>query len=205
MIRIARPKSRTLAMVALPVVAVAVTVPTVAMATAGSPDVFKGCLTSSGDLYGVALNPTSDPDCSGGLLHPAGTLISWNQQGVQGVQGAASTVPGPVGPTGLTGATGPQGPAGAAGAAGAPGKNGVSGYRMVKAVGKAKARTAATYTVMCKDGRMALGGGMNGTSDLILNGSSPTADAKGWIVRVTNVATKNRPVQVFVTCAFATN
>ena len=62
-------------------------------------------------------------------------------------------------------------------------------------------RTVATYTVKCKDGRYALGGGMTGGSQFILNGSGPTADAKGWVVRVTNVDTKAHKLGVYVTCA----
>ncbi|HVE24213.1 MAG TPA: hypothetical protein VNC22_02360, partial [Sporichthya sp.] len=68
---------------------------------------------------------------------------------------------------------------------------------------KAAPRTVATYTVHCKDGRYALGGGMNGAPELILNGSGPTGDAKGWTVRATNVATTAKKIKVYVTCAFA--
>lgn len=201
MIRIARLKARSLAIVALPVVAVAITVPTVAMAVdPPSPNEFKGCLTAAGELFNVQLNPAEALDCNR-VLEADGTEISWNQTGVQGAQGAT----GAAGAAGTAGVAGAAGAVGLTGPAGAAGKNGVSGYKMVAAKGKAAARTAATYTVMCKDGRVALGGGMNGTSDLILNGSGPTADAKGWTVRVTNVATKARTVRVYVTCALATS
>ncbi|MBA3742925.1 hypothetical protein [Sporichthya sp.] len=196
MIRIARPKARSLAIVALPVVAVAITVPTVAMAVDPEPaTVFKGCLFD-GEISRVTTGTA--PTCTGmgPLSLGTGEAVSWNQQGPVGVTGAA-------GAAGAAGTQGVAGVAGTVGAQGPAGKNGVAGYRMVATQTKAKARTAATYTVKCKDGRYALGGGMNGTSDLVLNGSGPTPDAKGWIVRVTNVATKNRTIQVYVTCAFA--
>lgn len=197
MIRIARPKARTLAMVALPVVAVAITVPTVAMAVDPEPAVFKGCLFE-GEISRVVT--TGTPDCTdmGPVLGPDvdGTLISWNQQGLAGATGTA----GPQGPQGLPGA---QGLTGTQGVQGPAGKNGVSGYKMVAASTKAKARTAATYTVLCKDGRVALGGGLSGaTADIILNNSGPTPDAKGWTVRATNVSTKKRAITIYVTCAF---
>ncbi len=213
MIRIARPKARMLALVALPVVAVAVTVPTMAMALDSSDKVFKGCLFE-GEISRVTEGTA--PSCTGmgGGLFPdgVGSAITWNQQGVPGTNGTNGTngkdayeVAKANGYTGtaLQWLTSLRGLPGAKGVDGAAGKNGVSGYKMITAATKAKPRTAATYTVKCRDGRMALGGGMNGTSDLILNGSGPTADAKGWVVRVTNVAQKSRAVQVYVTCAFA--
>ena len=205
MTRLARPKLRTLGTVALPIVAVAVAVPTVAMAVNGSSaPVFKGCLTSGGELFNVQLDPTSALDCNR-LLEPDGTEVSWNSQGPTGATGATGPA-GPTGPTGAVGAAGAAGPAGVAGAVGArgpAGKNGVSGYTLLATKGKAAPRTAASYTVKCKDGKFALGGGMTGTSDLILNGSGPTPDAKGWVVRVTNVGQQARTVNVYVTCAVA--
>ena len=216
MIRIARPKLRTLGVVALPIVAVAITVPTVAMAVdPPAPKVFKGCLFE-GKISNVAT--TGSPDCTdmGGLLGTEdGELISWNEQGVAGTNGTNGTngkdaheVAKANGFTGtalewLTSLRGLPGAKGAPGTNGTNGKNGVSGYTMLATKGKAAPRTAATYTVKCKDGKYALGGGMNGTSDLILNGSGPTADARGWIVRVTNVGQKARTVNVYVTCAVA--
>jgi hypothetical protein len=219
MIRIARPKARTIALVALPLAAVAVTAPTVALALdSPSTNVFKGCLRPDGSLDSVKKNPTTAPDCGAkfGLPSiPAGEVITWNQQGVKGdtgAAGAASTVAGPAGRSayqiavdaGFDG-TVTEWLASLKGTNGNAGRNGVTGYRMVATQTKAKARTAATYTVKCKDGRYALGGGLNGTSDLILNGSGPTPDAKGWVVRVTNVAAKSRTVHVYVTCAYATS
>ncbi|WP_019874353.1 hypothetical protein [Sporichthya polymorpha] len=210
----ARP-ARTLALVALPVVAIAITAPTVAIALDSSPSpVIQGCLRPDGSIDKVAVDPANAPDCSAELLKPAGTVISWNQQGPAGTNGANGTngtngkdayqvakangFPG----TQLEWLTSLRGLPGAPGAKGADGKDGVSGYRMVVAETKAKARTSATYTVKCSGGRVALGGGMNGTAEMILNGSGPTADAKGWTVRVTNVATKKAPISVYVTCAF---
>jgi hypothetical protein len=213
MIRIARPKLRTLGVVALPIVAVAVTVPTVAMAVdPPSSAVFKGCLLD-GAISRVTT--TGTPSCTGmgSLLDPqTGELVTWNEQGVAGTNGTNGTngkdayeVAKANGFTGtaLEWLTSLRGTPGPRGANGTNGKNGVSGYTMLATKGKAAARTAATYTVKCKDGKYALGGGMNGTSDLILNGSGPTGDARGWIVRVTNVGQKARTVNVYVTCAIA--
>jgi hypothetical protein len=194
MARIARPKLRTLALVAAPVAAVAITVPTVAMATGGSSSVFKACLQPDGTINSVSVD-SADPDCSNGIL-PDGQVVTWNQQGVQGAQGIQ-------GIPGIAGLPGAQGVQGATGATGPAGKNGVSGYKMVIAATKAAPRTVATYTVHCKDGRYALGGGMTGAPELILNGSGPTGDAKGWTVRATNVATTAKKIKVYVTCAFA--
>ena len=202
--RIARPKGRTLGLVALPVVAVAVAVPTVAVALDSSSTVFKGCLRD-GKIDSVTTGSTA-PTCEAtGLFSTAGTPISWNQQGVPGTNGTngATGSTGAIGATGPAGPAGPTGPTGATGPAGAKGRNGVSGYVMQATKAKAAARTAATYTVKCKDGKVALGGGMNGTSDVILNGSGPTPDARGWVVRVTNMAQKARTVHVYVTCAVA--
>jgi hypothetical protein len=204
MIRIARPKLRTLGIVALPIAAVAITVPTVAMAIGGSPAVFQGCLYQ-GDISRVTTSTTA-PDCTGmgGGILPSGvgTLITWNEQGVQGAAGPGG-VAGPAGPAGPAGSAGPAGAAGAIGLTGPAGKNGVSGFQLINTHTRAAARTAATYTVHCPTGKYALGGGMSGTSDLVLNGSSPTSDAKGWVVRVTNVGQKNRTIHVYVTCAVA--
>lgn len=213
MIRIARPKLRALGVVALPVVAVAITVPTVAMAIDPPvPTVFKGCLLD-GEISRVTTGDT--PTCTGmgTLLDPAtGELVTWNQQGVAGTNGTNGTngkdayeVAKANGFTGtaLEWLTSLRGLPGAKGANGINGKNGVSGYTMLATKAKAAARTAATYTVRCKGGKVALGGGMNGTSDLILNGSGPTGDARGWVVRVTNVGQKARTVNVYVTCAVA--
>lgn len=216
MFRIPRPTLRTVGIAALPLAAVAITVPTMAIAIESTPaNVFQGCLFN-GEISQVTTGTA--PTCTdmGGLLGTDdGTPISWNEQGVPGTNGAN-------GSNGTNGkdayevakANGFQGTAlewlaslrglpGAKGATGANGKNGVSGYTMLATQAKAAPRTAASYTVKCKDGKFALGGGMNGTSDLILNGSGPTADARGWIVRVTNVGQKARTVNVYVTCAIA--
>ncbi len=53
MIRIARPKARTLAMVALPVVAVAITVPTVAIAVGESATPCSGAASTTAEIYRV--------------------------------------------------------------------------------------------------------------------------------------------------------
>lgn len=200
MIRIARPKARTLALVALPVVAVAITVPTVAMALENSTT-FKGCLTGDGELYKVTVGSGSvtDPVCDEGLLGREGDVVSWNQVGQNGAAGAtgAAGVAGPVGPRGVAGA------AGAAGLKGANGANGVSGFKLVTAKTKVPARTAATYKVACPAGKVALGGGGTGNSKIILNGSVPLAGATGWEVSVTNVDTKPRSLRVYTTCASA--
>lgn len=214
MIRIARPKARTLAVVALPVVAVAITVPTVAMATgADTGHVYAGCVVD-----GILGGPSSIQNIQIDAATPSctsGTLITWNQKGVAGADGTAGAA-GAAGKSAYqvavdSGYVGTQvqwlaslrGPAGLTGPAGSSTAGGVNGYKMLTVPAKAAARTAATYTIKCKDGRYALGGGMNGTSDLILNGSGPTADAKGWTVRVTNVAQKSKKMSVYVSCAFA--
>jgi hypothetical protein len=214
MTRIPRPTLRTVGIAALPLAAVAITVPTMATAIESTPaTVFKGCLFD-GEISRVTTG--SAPTCTGmgdGLFPDGvGTAISWNEQGVPGTNGTNGTngkdayevakANGFQG-TALEWLTSLRGLPGAKGVTGANGKNGVSGYTMLATRAKAAPRTAATYTVKCKDGKVALGGGMNGTSDLLLNGSGPTADARGWIVRVTNVAQKARTVNVYVTCAVA--
>lgn len=57
-------------------------------------DTYYGCLTPSGSLSRIAVNPTEPPDCAGNQ-----TLISWNQQGPQGQ----------IGPQGEQGPPGPAG------------------------------------------------------------------------------------------------
>jgi hypothetical protein len=65
-----------------------------AVATAApTPNVYKGCLSGTGVLYNVHVNPAKAPTCR---THDK--QITWNQTGPTG----------PAGPTGAPGAAGPR-------------------------------------------------------------------------------------------------
>ena len=147
-------------------------------ASSPSANVYKGCLSSTGALYNVHLNPSKAPTC---WLHDK--QITWNQTGPTGPAGAtgAAGAAGPqglkgdtgaAGPTGTDGAAGPQGlkgDTGAAGPTGAPGAAGPQGptgpAAQVTTVMPQKTYTfggrsgGALVFVDCPDGYRATGGG----------------------------------------------
>ena len=93
------------------------------------------------------------------------TDVTWGQEGPQGPPGPQ----GPQGPQGTQGAQGPQGPAG------------VSGRVVVQAAVNASGAALA----QCPQGKVALGGGYNGTGGAEASFDGP-ADAlgagQGWLV-----------------------
>ena len=104
-----------------------------AVATAApTADVYQGCLSGTGALYNVHVNPSKAPTC-----WSRDKQITWNQTGPAGPTGAGGAMgpqglkgdTGPAGAVGADGAMGPQGPTGAIGPAGAQGLKGDIGLQ----------------------------------------------------------------------------
>lgn len=100
-----------------------------------SANVYQGCLSRTGTVYNVHLNPSTAPTC-----RRNDKQITWNQTGPTGPSGpTGATGPqglkgdtGPAGATGADGATGSQGPKGDTGPAGATGADGATGPQGAK-------------------------------------------------------------------------
>ena len=173
------------------------------------------------------------PEGPMGPMGPAGPVGPSGATGATGAAGAVGPMGpegrvGPVGPAGpagaagATGAMGPAGPAGPAGAAGAAGPMGpmgpmgpagVSGLQVVSAYAfpvptNVAAFASATATATCPAGKVAIGGGFEGSGDawfMYLYASYPSAP-NAWTVSLKNrdTSAKNSvQVRVYAVCAAA--
>ena len=99
--------------------------------------------------------------------------------------------PGAQGARGTDGAAGSSGPQGPAGPQGLPGKDGGFDAPKIKVVEGVPATVPAGGVLdvwaMCPPGSVAIGGGSEGLH-LLVAGSAPTYDSKGWRVTLDNIA-----------------
>lgn len=156
----------------------------VAFAAIPSNGVISGCYTKSGGTLRVI-------DSTTGTCSSKETSLNWNQTGPQGPTGpvgpagsagaagadgadGADGATGPAGPTGPTGPTGPAGPIGATGPAG----SGITGYQVIEADGPSGVFSSAS--ILCPQGKRALGGGGRASMNGVLTESQPTFGGFGW-------------------------
>jgi hypothetical protein len=182
-------------------------------ASSPSANVYKGCLSSTGALYNVHVNPSKAPTCR---LHDK--QITWNQTGPTGSAGATGAA-GAAGPQGLKGDTGSAGPTGAPGAAGPQGPAGPAAQ--VTTVMPQKTYTfggrsgGVLVFVDCPDGYRATGGGYtldnNSLSpgpkaqNIDISGNYPASFhahtwADTWVTSVTENPSSNGTMIVYAVC-----
>jgi hypothetical protein len=185
-----------------------------AVATAApTPDVYQGCLSGTGALYNVHVNPTKAPTCK-----PRDKQITWNQTGPTGPAGAPGA-DGVAGPQGLKGDTGPAGDPGADGAAGPQGPAGPAAQ--VTTVMPQKVYTfggrsvGGLVFVECPDGYRATGGGYTLDNNSLSPGpKAQNVDIAGnypasfhghtwadtWVTSVTENSSSNGTMTVYAVC-----
>lgn len=200
------------------IVALMLAVGTTIVASGNGPgDTYVACLTPSGNLTHVFVNPDETPACK-----PNQTLISWNQIGPSGPQGPEGQ-PGPqvnqgsqgtqgeVGQPGPAGPQGEPGPQGEQGLTGEQGPAGLSGFEVVTEFSSDDGSgSVSVHTATCPAGKAAIAGGWDflggGSDNLTVVKSLPrtsNAGVQSWEVAVLEIVPRDVPysIEVMVSCA----
>ncbi|MGQ0624183.1 MAG: collagen-like triple helix repeat-containing protein [Sporichthyaceae bacterium] len=161
-------RARRLAFAVVPLAAVALLVPGVALASGSATTTsgtLAGCLKADGSLVKVAKGAKPAASCK----KAKGTKVVWNVKGPKGAKGAKGEKgdPGLAGVAGLQGLIGPAGPTGA---------SGVSGLETVtKTVGDGgglplgAGGLTSPVAIACPAGKMALSGGVIPSDESLLD------------------------------------
>ena len=166
---------------------------------------YQACVATRGGAMRM-IAPTAG--CKSGEVK-----VLWNVQGPAGLPGAAGPVgpQGPQGPRGEQGLPGERGATGEAGPQGAPGPRGetgpqgpqgqpgVSGLQRVHAVKDFAAHESGSVSVVCPEGKRAVGGGFTATNVDVVT-SAPMFDLAGWVVGG-HAGSLNGFANAYVVCA----